>query len=690
MSDSNGSVEGSPLLEQHQRLLDASAVNPGIAGARGYFSVANATALEQLGFSPSQRRTPALAIPVWSVHGAVSFHQIRPDQPRTRDGKAIKYETPNGVRMCVDAHPVVQRHLDDPSRTLIITEGVRKADAVVSQGVDAIALLGIWNWRGTGGNGGKAALPDWERIALDGRDVVLCFDSDASTNPQIRRAQHRLGRLLESRGATVRVARLQPARDGAKQGLDDYIAGGGSLGEVLATAGTLTDETGDLWAYRRTDLGNAHRFVAMHAERFRHVREERRWLEWRDGRWRRDLTGGAERAAVEVVETLWEQLAQLPADQRKDAATFAARSQSHGAIRAMLALASTDAEVAVRLDQLDTHPFLLSCGNGTIDLRTGELQRPDPADLITLGTDVDYVPCAPRPRWTQFLEEVFDGDPELIAFVKRAYGSAATGDTRDRALFIESGSRFNGKSTLNRAVQLVLGDLAHTAPIRVVMRTKQADIPNEIAALARKRLVVIAETADGHRLDENRVKMLTGNDKVAARALYREWFEFVPEYKLVLYTNFRPKVDGSDAAVWDRIRLIPFRVSFADREDQELGAKLAAEAEGILAWLVEGALEWQEDGLGSCDAVERATAGYRTENDTIGRFVAECCELGEDHRVQRKALRAALTRFCEDTGDDIPPAATLGRWLTERGVRESRFDGVRGYRGIRLASGDNE
>jgi putative DNA primase/helicase len=268
--------------------------------------------------------------------------------------------------------------------------------------------------------------------------------------------------------------------------------------------------------------------------------------------------------------------------------------------------------------------------------------------------------------------------------VRRAYGSTASGDTRDRALFIEYGARFNGKSTLNSAVANALGDFAHTAPIRVVMGTRQSDIPNEVAALARKRLVLVAETADGHKLDENRVKALTGRDKVPARFLHQEWFEFVPEYKLFLFTNFKPRVDGSDGAIWDRIRLVPFTVSFDGREDQELGAKLAAEAEGILAWLVEGCQEWLEDGLGACDAVEQATASYRTENDVIGRFVAECCELGDAARVSRKQLRAALLAYCDDTGDDPPAVATVGRWLTERGVREARIGKLRAYRGVRV------
>ncbi len=283
---------------------------------------------------------------------------------------------------------------------------------------------------------------------------------------------------------------------------------------------------------------------------------------------------------------------------------------------------------------------------------------------------------------------MFDDDAELVAFVKRAYGSCLTGDTRDRALLIEYGARFNGK---------IDAEPGHPARARR-LRAHGAD-PRRHAHPAggdperdrRPR----PQAARRHRRDRRRppARREPGEDAHRPRQdrrprPHREWFEFEPEYKLVLYTNFRPKVDGSDGAVWDRIRLIPFRVSFADREDQELGDKLAAEAEGILAWLVEGCLEWQDSGLGSCDAVEQATAAYRTENDVIGRFVDECCELGDDFRVERKELRAALATFCDDNGDEVPPATTIGRWLTERGARESKAGGRKGYRGIRLRDGD--
>ncbi len=247
------------LLEQHQRLLESSAVNAGIAKRRGYFSVANGGALRLLGFSNAQQRVPALLIPLWNVHGDIAFHQARPDYPRVRDGKPVKYETPNGARMALDVHPVTRPHLGDPSRPLIVTEGIRKADAALSQGVDAVALLGVWNWRGANGDGGKAALPDWEAVALDGRTVFLAFDSDVMARPQVRAALQRLGRFLEARGAAVRVCRLQPAGDGGKTGLDDFLAAGGNLDELLATAATLAEQSDDLTAFALTDLGNAHR-----------------------------------------------------------------------------------------------------------------------------------------------------------------------------------------------------------------------------------------------------------------------------------------------------------------------------------------------------------------------------------------------------------------------------------------------
>ncbi len=441
----------------------------------------------------------------------------------------------------------------------------------------------------------------------------------------------------------------------------------------------------DLTDYPFTDLGNARRFVAMHRGRYLYAREERVWLEWRDGRWRRDVTGAVERAAKAVVETLWEQVVELPDERREKAAKWAIASQNAFRLRAMIELASTELDFVVRLEQLDSDPWLLSCGNGTLDLRTGKLRAPDPADLISRGTEVNYNPAAPRSRWQLFLEEVFAGDAELIAFVKRAYGSCLTGDTRDRLLLIQYGSRFNGKSTLNRVFAQMLGqDLAQAAPIRLVMRGRQSEIPNEVARLHRARFVVIAETADGRKLNENQVKALTGRDRIPARFLHQEWFEFLPEFKLVLYTNYKPRIDGSDGAIWDRVKLLPFNVSFAESEDKELDAKLEAELAGILAWAVEGCLEWRKNGLGTCEAVERATQEYRNENDVLGTFLDNCCVFGHEHVVSRADLRSACEEFFREADAETPQAALIGRALAARGIDSEKGRKAKLYHGVRL------
>jgi hypothetical protein len=181
---------GTDLSPDHARLLLDSAVAPHIAAARLYSTVIRASGLERLGFGRSQRNTPAILIPIWNVHGDRATYQARPDTPRVKDGKPLKYETPSGARMALDVPPAGRRDLGDPTIPLFITEGVRKADAAASIGLCCIGVLGVWNWRATNEWGGKTALPDWEMIAFKdandaGRAVYIAFDSDATTKPPV-------------------------------------------------------------------------------------------------------------------------------------------------------------------------------------------------------------------------------------------------------------------------------------------------------------------------------------------------------------------------------------------------------------------------------------------------------------------------------------------------------------------------
>lgn len=189
------------LSEKHLHMLQAeSAISPEVIDRRGYRTVTTRAELLRLGFSQAQAQVPALLVPIWGVTGEITLYQVRPDVPRIHYGKAIKYESPKGSKMALDVHPSVRHMLGDPREPLWITEGVKKGDALVSRGCCAVALLGVWNWRGSNGQGGKVALPDWESIALNGRRIYICFDSDIMTKPGVYQALVRLKAFLERRG----------------------------------------------------------------------------------------------------------------------------------------------------------------------------------------------------------------------------------------------------------------------------------------------------------------------------------------------------------------------------------------------------------------------------------------------------------------------------------------------------------
>jgi len=238
------------LLPQHAELISASGISPEVAQTRGYRSVTSKSELRQLGFSAVQCRVPALLVPVWGVTGEVANYQARPDVPRIKDAKALRYETPANTKMVLDVHPHARQWLGDPGRPLFVTEGVRKADAAVSHGLCCVALLGVWNWRGTNGDGGKTALPDWESVALNDRRVYIVFDSDVILKPPVHLALSRLKAFLERRHAKVAVIYLLPGEGGAKVGLDDYLTAGHDVTALLALATTELRE----WEPRKDEL----------------------------------------------------------------------------------------------------------------------------------------------------------------------------------------------------------------------------------------------------------------------------------------------------------------------------------------------------------------------------------------------------------------------------------------------------
>jgi len=430
-----------------------------------------------------------------------------------------------------------------------------------------------------------------------------------------------------------------------------------------------------------TDFGNAERLVAAHGRDLRYV-AGLGWHVWDGRHWQRDDTGEPLRRAKLTARAILHDAANCDdADDRKALMKWARASEAEPRLRAAVSLAESEQQVVVRAAALDTDPFLLTVLNGTIDLRTGKLRPHDPADLITSLTAIEYDAEAVCPRWLQFLIEVFAGDEELIGFLQRFAGYCLTGDTREHILVVLHGAGRNGKSTLLRVQQRLLGDHAVTSSLEAFLRTRGDRGPrNDLARLHRARLVSAAESGEGRKLDEATVKELSGGDRISARFLYAEEFEFTPRFKLVFVTNHKPRVSGDDDAIWARLRLVPFDVCFEGREEKDLPAKLEAELPGILAWAVRGCLDWQRDGLGQAAAVSNATTAYRQDEDVLGAFLEERCTMQGE--VESVALREAYETYCKQIGETPLAANVLGKRLARRSIVKIKRSGV--YRGVSL------
>jgi putative DNA primase/helicase len=346
------------------------------------------------------------------------------------------------------------------------------------------------------------------------------------------------------------------------------------------------------------------------------------------------------------------------------------RSEAAPRINAMLELARAEPGVPVLPADLDHDPWLLACPNGTLELRTGTLREHRRADLITRLCPTPYRTGAPCPLWLKFLRAVFKGDAALIDFLRRLLGYALTGDVREHVLPIFWGDGANGKSTLITAVLDTLGgDLAMKANAGLLMPARGERHATEIAQLFGKRLVVASETDQEGRLDEARIKELTGGEPLRARRMREDFWGFTPTHKLILLTNHKPKVTGTDTGIWRRLRLVPFEVTFWDgddpgnadkdlpeelRQDKQLPEKLAAEHEGILAWMVQGCLDWQKGGLTLPERVKAATQEYRSDEDVVSRFLDERCLVTAacPVRARASALFAAFGDWLRASGEE--------------------------------------
>jgi putative DNA primase/helicase len=591
--------------------------------------------------------------------------------------------------------------------------GERPGDAYSLRGPDWGDILGPhgWTlahrrsdgarlWRRPGKDGtGWSAITGYCK-AKDGADLLYVFSSSAAPF-EAGRCYRKFAAfaLLDHGGDFGAAAKDLAGRgygSGKKPGRDRPGPRPGWHARDVAGEGhgaAAPDVTGDDHPVHLTDLGNARRLVARHGKDLRHVRSQRTFLCWDGRRWAADVTGQAERWAKDTVAALYDEAAQefaaasqalkgcaaddpgraalkRQADAARKKLSHALDSEDARRLRAILAVVWSEPGIAITTDQLDRGPYLLNVQNGTLDLMTGALREHRREDLITKLAPVAYEKGAQCPLWERCLNEWMGGRPHLVKYLQRVVGHSLSADVSEQCIWIFHGPGENGKSTFLGTLLAMVGDYGMQAVSELLLYKRHESHSTERADLFGKRLVCTIEVDQGKRLAEALMKQMTGGDRMRARNLYRDHFEFDQTWKIIMGVNHKPELRGTDHATWRRIKLVPWNVVIPpERKDKHLPGKLKAELPGILAWSVRGFADWKANGMQEPPEVTEATNEYRKQQDTLARFLADCCHVGSpDYRCKVSVLWEHYRKW---SSDEETSQIAFGRNLEERGFAKT-------------------
>jgi putative DNA primase/helicase len=438
---------------------------------------------------------------------------------------------------------------------------------------------------------------------------------------------------------------------------------------TLQDAGELPGNSEDALALTYAD---------RHAGDSRYVATWSRWLLYDGARWNFDSTLHAFDRSRAICREFAHECG-------KPAAVASAKT-----VAAVVQLARADRRLAATTEQWDVNNLqFLTAGDGIVpaavyDLATGLARAPDPLDYMTKETGCAAAPPGTtHPQWSAFLDRITASNAELQGFLQRYIGYCCTGLTTEHAFVFAYGTGSNGKSTFISTIARVFGDYVTVADMGTFIASNSERHPTDLAKLRGARLVVAQETQRGRRWDETKIKALTGGDRLTARFMRQDYFDFVPTFKLFITGNHKPRLGSVDEAMRRRLLLVPFTVRIsADERDPDLAEKLWGERAAILRWCLDGCLQWQRDGLAPPACVRDATDEYFRSQDTIGEWLEDCAEDADDRAFTRVAdLFASWKAWCEER--NITPGSTmaLSGMLEDRGYTKRREAGT-GKRGF--------
>ena len=554
---------------------------------------------------------------------------------------------------------------------VVLVEGEKCAQALIDAGITATTAM----------HGANAPVEKTDWSPLAGKSVLIWPDRD---KPGWDYATQAAQAILSAGAKTCHIlyppeeaAEGWDAADAIAEGFDvaAFLAHGPRLQmhDITVDADPVASSDESVWG---TEDALALAFTRRYHRDWRYVATWGRWLVWDGNRWRTEDT----LAATDLIRSVCRHAA-VRAENPKVAAKLASASTVGGVER----LSRADRRHAATTEEWDADPWLLNTPGGVVDLKTGRQRPHDRADRMTKITTA--TPGGDCPIWRQFLDEVTGGDKELQSYLQRMVGYALTGSTREHALFFLYGTGANGKSVFVNTLATILGDYATNAPMDTFMETRTDRHPTDMAGLRGARFVAAIETEQGRRWAESKVKNLTGGDKISARFMRQDFFEFFPQFKLFVAGNHKPAIRNIDEAMKRRLHLIPFTITVPpERRDKHLQQKLLAERDGILAWAVQGCLDWQR--LGRLDPPQRvveATEEYFEAEDALGRWLEECCVREPNAKSLTAELFTDWKQWAEAAGEFIGSQRRFSDLLITRGIEKWRNSmGVRGFQWIGL------
>ena len=435
------------------------------------------------------------------------------------------------------------------------------------------------------------------------------------------------------------------------------------------------------------DTGNADRFIDRYGNLYKYSYIANKFYIYDGMKWKVDDKGSIRKLIDEMIESIKNEKVLHSEDVTEEEAREVFQKY-YKKTRGTQAKKNIMNELMHRRpatpDEFDKDDMLLNVANGYIDLTSRELYKHDINKMFSQITNTDYTEKMQPAVWLDFLNDIFAGDKAVIRYIQKALGYSLTGSTREQIMFILFGKGRNGKSIFVEVISEILGDYSNNMQAKSLMVKKNDNVNTDIARLSKARFVTSSEPNEGFRFDEGLIKQLTGGDKVTARFLYAEEFEYTPKFKIWVSTNHKPIIRGTDDGIWRRLVLIPFDVQIPEEKvDKDLKYKLLREAPAILNWMAEGAYMWMQEGLEMPDKLKAASKAYRTEMDVIEQFIEDECKRVDDGRVKANELYSVYKNWANENNAYKMSNKDFGQKMKEK-FKSKRMTNGMFYLGLEI------